>query len=60
MTETCRILLNKLEDETLKAIAVHKMEGYSNKEIAQKLGCVERTIERKLARIRQIWERERP
>lgn len=60
LTETCRVLLNKLGDESLKGIAVYKMEGYSNKEIAQKLGCVERTIERKLVRIRQIWERERP
>jgi DNA-directed RNA polymerase specialized sigma24 family protein len=54
------MLLARLQDETLKAIAVYKMEGYSNKDIAEKLGCVERTVERKLARIRQIWEREKP
>jgi RNA polymerase sigma factor (sigma-70 family) len=60
LSETCRMLLARLEDETLKAIALYRMEGYSNKEIGQKLGCVERTVERKLARIRQIWEREKP
>ena len=32
------------------------MDGLSNGEIAQKMGCVVRTIERKIERIRLIWE----
>jgi DNA-directed RNA polymerase specialized sigma24 family protein len=32
-----------------------KLEGYTNREIAELLGRVERTIERKLSRIRQAW-----
>jgi hypothetical protein len=37
---------------------VRKLEGYTNKEIAQELDdCTERTIERKLGRIRARWAR---
>ncbi len=42
----------------LRSIALWKLEGYSNEEIAGKLGCVERTIERRLQLIRQIWENQ--
>jgi len=45
------------DDGTLRAVALHKMEGYRNEEIAEKLHCTIRTIERKLARIRQKRER---
>jgi hypothetical protein len=34
------------------------MEGYTNEEIAKKLDCVPRTVERKLAVIRGRWEKE--
>jgi RNA polymerase sigma factor (sigma-70 family) len=57
MTETCNDLLNQLGDETLRTIALYKFEGYTNEEIAQKIGCVERTVERKMARIRDKWDR---
>lgn len=58
MAEECRRLLGRLGDETLRAVAVWKMEGYTNEEIAGKLACVPRTIERKLRLIRAIWESE--
>jgi DNA-directed RNA polymerase specialized sigma24 family protein len=32
------------------------MEGYTSAEIAQKLNCTVRTVERKLRLIRQVWE----
>jgi DNA-directed RNA polymerase specialized sigma24 family protein len=51
-------LLNVLGDETLRGVAVWKMEGYTNAEIAARLGRVETTVERKLQRIRRLWERE--
>jgi DNA-directed RNA polymerase specialized sigma24 family protein len=58
MVEECRRLLGLLGDETLKTVALWKMEGHTNREIAAKLGCIEQTVERKLRRIRGLWERE--
>jgi DNA-directed RNA polymerase specialized sigma24 family protein len=40
----------------LRAVAVAKMEGYSNAEIAERLGVAERTVARRLALIRKLWE----
>jgi DNA-directed RNA polymerase specialized sigma24 family protein len=34
------------------------MEGYSNDQIASRIGCGVRTVERKLDLIRKAWERE--
>jgi DNA-directed RNA polymerase specialized sigma24 family protein len=31
------------------------VEGYTNEEIAGRLGCVVRSVERKLQRIRILW-----
>ena len=50
--------LHSLNNPQLRSVAVWKMEGYSNAEIAQKLGCVERSVERKLRLIRDRWARE--
>jgi DNA-directed RNA polymerase specialized sigma24 family protein len=55
VAEECRMLLDSLEDETLKLVARWKMEGYTNAEIAVRLGCIEQTVERKLRTIRRIW-----
>ncbi len=56
--EECRRLLCRLGDDTLRSVALWKMEGYTNEEIAVRLGCVLRTVERKLRLIREIWEDE--
>jgi DNA-directed RNA polymerase specialized sigma24 family protein len=50
-------LLETLEDETLRQIAIWKLEGYTNKEIADRLGCALRTVANKLKLIRMKWER---
>ena len=55
VSEECRELFDRLGDEMLRRIAVAKMEGYTNDEIAQQLGVQTRTIERKLRLIREIW-----
>jgi DNA-directed RNA polymerase specialized sigma24 family protein len=55
LSEECERLLTDLDDETLRTVAVAKMEGYSNDEIAQRLGVKTRTVERKLNLIREIW-----
>jgi DNA-directed RNA polymerase specialized sigma24 family protein len=48
-------LLAALGDKRLEQIAVWRMEGLSNEEIAGELKCAVRTVERKLERIRAIW-----
>jgi RNA polymerase sigma factor (sigma-70 family) len=53
--EECRRLLALLPDDTLRAVALAKMEGYQNAEIAQRQGVKTRTIERKLQLIRELW-----
>jgi DNA-directed RNA polymerase specialized sigma24 family protein len=56
--EECRRLLAGLGDDELRAVAVAKMEGYTNEEIAARLGRSLATVERKLQRIRKAWEQE--
>jgi DNA-directed RNA polymerase specialized sigma24 family protein len=58
LTEECGRLLDALDSDVLRSVAVWKMEGYSNAEIAAKLGRSESTVERKLNLIRQIWSGE--
>jgi DNA-directed RNA polymerase specialized sigma24 family protein len=58
VAEECQRLLAALKDDVARAVAVAKMEGYTNEEIAQKLDCASRTVERKLNVIRGRWEKE--
>jgi DNA-directed RNA polymerase specialized sigma24 family protein len=53
-------LMRATGDEDLREIALLRMEGHSNKEIAQKTGRALRSVERKLQLIRQIWEQSPP
>jgi DNA-directed RNA polymerase specialized sigma24 family protein len=48
-----------LKDPNLKQIALWKLEGYTNAEIATQLQSTVRTVERKLERIRAYWETTR-
>lgn len=45
-------LLRRLGDNTLRRVAVMKLEGFSNEEIARSLDCAPRTVDRKLKIIR--------
>jgi DNA-directed RNA polymerase specialized sigma24 family protein len=56
--DECRRLLEYLEEPELRLIALLKVEGYTNEEIAARLDCVARTIERKVSRIRLLWKHE--
>jgi DNA-directed RNA polymerase specialized sigma24 family protein len=58
LAENCQRLLDLLGDEELRAIAMQKMEGFTNEEIAGQRQCAPRTVERKLALIRGHWEKE--
>jgi DNA-directed RNA polymerase specialized sigma24 family protein len=51
-------LMVLLDDDRLRQIAECKLEGYTNEEIEERLGLACRSIERKLQRIRQVWEGE--
>ena len=55
--EETRALMRYLEDEQLASIAVAKMEGFSNREIADLLECSTSTVERSLRLIRKKWRR---
>ena len=58
VTEGVRALLDRLGDDELKRIAVWKVEGYTDREIAEKLDRGVSTIERKLKLIRLKWASE--
>lgn len=50
----CEELLLPLDEEQ-RTIALLRLAGHTNREIAQRLGCTERKIERKLNLIRLKW-----
>ncbi len=58
LTDEIEHLLARLADPTLQQIAVWKMEGYTNDEMAVKLARSKRTVIRKFNLIRQIAEAE--
>jgi DNA-directed RNA polymerase specialized sigma24 family protein len=58
IADNCRRLLSLLADETLCDVALARMEGYTNKEIAERKALAVPTIERKLGRFRKIWGKE--
>jgi DNA-directed RNA polymerase specialized sigma24 family protein len=55
VVDECRHLLEGLGDEDLRTVALLRMENYTNDQIAERLGCGLRSVERKLARIRARW-----
>jgi DNA-directed RNA polymerase specialized sigma24 family protein len=58
VAERCRQLLEALGDPVLQAIAVWKMEGQTNAEIAARIERSVGTVERKLQLIRRLWQAE--
>jgi DNA-directed RNA polymerase specialized sigma24 family protein len=55
MMDQTEHLLDQLADETLRRIAILKLDGFTNDEIAIRLQCTSRTIRRKMERIRDRW-----
>jgi DNA-directed RNA polymerase specialized sigma24 family protein len=51
-------LRDTLDGDTARQILDLRLEGYSREEIAERLGCAERTVTRKLNLIRRTWLRE--
>jgi DNA-directed RNA polymerase specialized sigma24 family protein len=60
MVERVRELLTRLGDEELRKIALRKLEGFTNDEIATEIDCAVATVERRLRLIRTRWWEERP
>jgi len=58
MAEEYQRLLVLLNDRELVSVALWRLEGYKVEEIAGRLGCVPRSVKRKLRLIRSIWEKE--
>jgi DNA-directed RNA polymerase specialized sigma24 family protein len=58
MCEAVDHLLSRLADDQLRQIALDKLDGYSNEEIAQRIGRALTTVERRLRLIRKTWLKE--
>jgi DNA-directed RNA polymerase specialized sigma24 family protein len=56
VADECRSRLEGLKDESFRQVALLRMEGYGNAEIAARLGTNVRAVERKLAAIRKRWQ----
>jgi RNA polymerase sigma factor (sigma-70 family) len=58
LNEQLQRLLDGLGDPQLREVAQGKMDGLTSAQIAAKLNCSERTVERKLRVIRRLWQEE--
>jgi DNA-directed RNA polymerase specialized sigma24 family protein len=53
--DACQRLLDLLETDDLRQVAIWKLAGHTNAAIAAKLGCSAATVERTLSHIRETW-----
>jgi len=51
-------LVGRLGDDLLRRLALLKVQGHTEEEIAAELGVSPRTVRRKLGLIRRLWEQE--
>jgi DNA-directed RNA polymerase specialized sigma24 family protein len=58
VSDQCEHLLGRLPDDELRTIALRKLEGYTNQDLAAELDCSLATVERRLKLIRACWEDE--
>lgn len=58
VAEECERLLSALQSDELRQVAILKMEGYANAEIAEHMDCAPRTVDRRLHLIRDLWREE--
>jgi DNA-directed RNA polymerase specialized sigma24 family protein len=56
VAETFENLLGALPDDCCRTIALLMMENYTADQVAKKLGCTRRTVQRKLLVIRRTWQ----
>jgi DNA-directed RNA polymerase specialized sigma24 family protein len=58
VVEQCQRLFGALPDESLRLVALLRLDGYSGEEIAKILDCGLSTVERRLRTIRKVWAEE--
>ena len=58
LVDAAELLLAKLDDADLRAIAMLKFAGYTIDEISAEMGYARRTVQRMLSVIRSCWEDE--
>ena len=58
MADECRRLFDVLPDESLRQVAGLRLEGFTDREIAARLGCGLSTVERRLRTIRTVWSKK--
>jgi DNA-directed RNA polymerase specialized sigma24 family protein len=56
--EACEQLLDSLGDETLRTLAILKMQGFTIDEIVSRIGCTKRAVQRRLEIIRRTWREQ--
>ena len=60
LNEALEQRLAALDDSRLRSLALQKLEGWTNAEIAISIGRTERAVERKLKLIRECWREKDP
>lgn len=55
--DTCEALLQQLPGDELKETVLLKLEGLSEAEIAERVGCSTRTVQRRLEIARRCWDK---
>jgi DNA-directed RNA polymerase specialized sigma24 family protein len=55
--ETCELLFQSLDDPALRQVVTMRMEGYTDAEVADRLKCSRRTVQRRLEVVRRRWDR---
>lgn len=58
LSEQFERLLSYLRDDTLRSIALLRIEGYTMQEVAEQTGTALRSVERKAQLIRSRWQQE--
>ena len=58
IAEQLERLLSALDDDAERRIALDRMDGYTNKEIAQRQATSLRSVERRLGLIRKVWKQD--
>ena len=56
--ETCESLFQGLTEPRMREIVALRMEGYTDHEVASRLSCSRRTVQRSLEVIRRQWKRQ--
>jgi DNA-directed RNA polymerase specialized sigma24 family protein len=57
VAQRCRWLLAQLRNDTLRSVALGKLEGSTNEELARQFGCAKVTVARWLNEIREAWRK---